>query len=315
MGFAKDVMAPTAKGGTELMREELERRMPAGLLDNFQIFISRVHEPLDPNKIRIYWHQDLPWDPACAHLKDTKDQFDIFVFNSNWQMDMFNKVLGISYGKSIVVQNAINPIPYVEKPSASDGIVRIIYHTTPHRGLDLLFPIFQELCKNHENVELDVYSSFSIYGWSERDEPYLPLFEQLKNHPKIRYHGAVPNEEIRKALQRADIYAYPNIWPESSCISLMEAMSAGCICIHPNYSALYDTSGDVTRMYQWNENHTAHANIHYVHLDRAVRDITNGLVEGEREFVKQYADKRFNWDRRAFEWESILTDLRNFKSQ
>ena len=49
MGFAKDKMAPTAMGGTELMKYGLSSRIPDGLLDDFQIFLSRVHEELDPN--------------------------------------------------------------------------------------------------------------------------------------------------------------------------------------------------------------------------------------------------------------------------
>ncbi len=112
MGFAEDKMAPNAMGGTELMKHALASRMPEGLLDDFQIFISRVHEDLDPNKIKIYWHQDLPWDPAATHLKETWQQFDHIVYNSNWQADMFNKYLskdGIKLvsklNNKIIVQN------------------------------------------------------------------------------------------------------------------------------------------------------------------------------------------------------------------
>ncbi len=155
--------------------------------DDFQIFISRVHEDLDPNKIKIYWHQDLPWDPAATHLKETWQQFDHIVYNSNWQADMFNKYLGVPYHRSSVLENAIEPIEYKVKPSRTDGIIRIIYHTTPHRGLELLVPVFEKLCEKHDNIQLDVYSSFKIYGWGERDAQYEALFERCKNHPKINY--------------------------------------------------------------------------------------------------------------------------------
>lgn len=314
MGFATDKMAPNAMGGTELMKHALASRMPEGLLDDFQIFISRVHEELDPNKIKVYWHQDLPWDPAATHLKDTWKQFDHIVYNSNWQADMFNKVLGVPYSHSTVLENAIEPIPYAKKPSKDDGIVRIIYHTTPHRGLELLVPVFEKLCEKHDDIQLDVYSSFKIYGWGERDAQYEALFERCKNHPKINYHGSVPNAEIREALQKADIFAYPNIWVESSCISLMEAMSAGVICVHPNYGALYDTSGGLTRMYGWNEDANQHAGIHYQVLDRTIQDVKAGRHIDELNYVKSYADLRFNWKRRAYQWQTLLEKLKAEKA-
>ena len=313
MGFAKDKMAPTAMGGTELMKYGLSSRIPDGLLDDFQIFLSRVHEELDPNKIKIYWHHDLPWDPAATHLKETWHQFDHIVYNSNWQADMFNKVLGVPYHRSSVLENAIEPIEYKVKPSRTDGIIRIIYHTTPHRGLELLVPVFEKLCEKHDNIQLDVYSSFKIYGWGERDAQYEALFERCKNHPKINYHGSVPNTEIRAALQDADIFAYPSIWVESSCISMMEAMSAGVICVHPNYGALYETSGCLTRMYGWHEDPNQHAGRHLAILDETIEDVKAGRHVEEANYVKAYADLRFNWKRRAYQWQTLLEKLKTEK--
>lgn len=310
MALAKDNLSTNAMGGTELMKFGMIDRMPKELLDDFQIFVSRVQEDLDPDKIKLYWHQDLPWDPAATHLGDNGwKRFDHFVFNSNWQMDMFNRYLGVPYERSTVLENAIVPIERVEKPSKKDGIIRIIYHTTPHRGLQLLVPIFEKLCEEYDNVQLDVYSSFKLYGWAERDKQYEELFERCRNHPKINYHGSVSNQEIRKALQQADIFAYPSIWIESSCISLMEAMSAGCICVHPNYGALYDTSGGITRIYNWRENPNDHAYAHWIILKNAIDSVKENRHTGEIEFIKQYADLRFNWDNRAAQWQALLEGL------
>ena len=223
---------------------------------------------------------------------------------------MFNKYLGVPYHRSSVLENAIEPIEYKVKPSRTDGIIRIIYHTTPHRGLELLVPVFEKLCEKHDNIQLDVYSSFKIYGWGERDAQYEALFERCKNHPKINYHGSVPNAEIRAALQDADIFAYPNIWVESSCISLIEAMSAGVICIHPNYGALYDTSGALTRMYGWHEDVNEHAGSHLAILDETIEDVKAGRHIDEANYVKAYTDLRFNWKRRAYQWQALLESLK-----
>lgn len=311
MPLAKDSLSANAKGGSELMKFKLVEELGEEYLNEFQIFVSRVEEPLDPDKIKIYWHQDLPWDPACNHLKDGGwKKFDFFVFNSNWQMQMFNMVLGVPFYKSIVLQNAIVPIEKSEKPKDK---IKLIYHSTPHRGLSLLVAVFDELSKKYDDIELDVYSSFKIYGWEQRDDDYKELFEMCKNHPKINYYGSVPNEEVKKALSQAHIFAYPSIWVESSCIALMEAMSARCVCVHPNNGALFDTCGGITRMYQWDEDQQSHAGKFMAILEQTINDVRENKLGDEVDYVKFYADMRFNWSRRLAEWKALLAMLKSMK--
>ena len=313
MALAKDELSTNAMGGSELMKYRMVQELGEEALEGFQIFVSRVHEELDPDKIKIYWHQDLPEDPACDILRDKGwEKFDYFVFNSAWQMQMFNLYHGVPYSRSIVLMNAIDPIEAAEKPKDT---IKLIYHSTPHRGLELLVPVFEKLCEVHEDIELDVYSSFKIYGWEERDKQYEALFEKCKNHPKINYYGSVPNQEVKAALAKAHIFAYPSIWTESSCIALMEAMSAGLVCCHSNLGALIDTSGGITRMYQFDENVNAHATRFYGVLDQAIQDVRAGRTEGETGYVKFYADNRFNWERRAMEWKAFIRMLNALKER
>ncbi len=95
MALAKDSLSTKAMGGTEIMKYGLADRMPAALLENFQIFTSRVEEALDETKIRILWLHDLPGDPASEHLKDGGwEKFHRLVFVSNWQMQAYTQASG-----------------------------------------------------------------------------------------------------------------------------------------------------------------------------------------------------------------------------
>lgn len=306
----KNELNKNARGGTELMQERLHKTLPADLLDKFQIIPSRVRD-IDPDKIPILWLHDLPNDPESQHLKDPelRKRFKKIVAVSDWQMQMYNLVLGVPYGDSLVIKNAITPIDIKEKEF--DGTVRIIYHTTPHRGLELLVPAFDALSKRYDNIELDVYSSFSIYGWEQRDEPYKDLFDRCRNHPKINYHGAVSNEEVREALKRSHIFAYPSIWPETSCLAVIEAMSAMNYIVCPNYAALPETTAGFGNMYQWSENMNEHVNRFAAVLDGTINDINaNGLDKGRLLFQKQYTDIVYNWEENISKrWESLLRSL------
>jgi UDP-glucose:(glucosyl)LPS alpha-1,2-glucosyltransferase len=310
MAFAHDSLAVNAMGGTELMKYGLQKRIPAELLDEFQIIVSRIDEKLDESKIRIYWLHDLPGDPAADHLRNGGwNKFHRLVFASNWQMQAFINYYDIPWSKCIVLQNAIEPIPQHEKPT--DGTIRLAYWSTPHRGLNILVPVFDKLCEKYDNIELDVYSSFKLYGWEERDKQFEALFEACRNHPKINYHGAIPNEELRKNLEKTHILAYPSIWQETSCITLMEAMSAGIVSVHSNLGALHETSAGWSHMYQYHEDLNAHAHTFYQVLDGIIENYWDEGIQSRAQSGKSYANVFYNWEFRKLQWEALLRSLIN----
>jgi UDP-glucose:(glucosyl)LPS alpha-1,2-glucosyltransferase len=310
MGFDTNEISVNSKGGTELLRMELEERLPVDLVEEFQIISSRVRE-IQEDKIRIYWLHDLPEDPEASHLKnsDSRDRFHQLVFCSNWQYTRYRDYLGVPHDdKSIVIENGIQPIPLHDKEKNE---IRLIYFSTPQRGLELLVPVFEELCKKYDNLVLDVYSSFSIYGWHDADKRFEALFDKCKNHPKINYYGARPYTEVREALKKAHIFAYPSIWAETSCRCLIESMSAELLCVHPNYGALADTSGGLNMMYQWDYRADKHAQIFHATLENAIEIVHSREVEEYTKLTKIYADTRFSWDKLADQWKNLLMSLRN----
>ena len=300
-----------SKGGTELLQERLYGGdIPRELLEKVQIVFSRARE-LTPDKKKIYYCHDLPEDPESSRLSDPmyRKKFDKFVFVSNWQMEKYNDVRGVEYHRSAVIKNSIVPIDVTNR-TKSDKI-RLIYHTTPHRGLQLLIPAFIELCKTHNDIVLDVYSSFKIYGWEQRDEQYKDLFDICRNHPNINYHGTVSNDEIRKALLNADIFAYPSIWKETSCLSLIEAMSAGLLCIHPNLAALSETSMGLTWMYQYNEDPNNHAGGFMQVLHQGIEVMRNKreAIEADLKLQKIQVDRAHGWNHKMNEWKALLESI------
>lgn len=312
--FMGDDPAPTtdAHGGTELMMKWLRDNVDENLLNEFQIIPSRVRELED--KPRILWLHDTADDPESQHLqrKSSRERFKKLVFVSNWQRQQYENFLGVPPSQSVVLKNAIKPIEEHKKPD--DGIIRLIYHTTPHRGLELLIPAFEHLCKKYDNIELDVYSSFKIYGWEQRDEPYRELFDTCKNHPKINYHGSVSNDEIREAVKRANIFAYPSIWPETSSIATIEAMSAGCHVVCPNLAALPETTASFAWNYNWTENVNDHLNVFAGVLDTAIESHNSESLQNVLHLQRVYTNHWYSWEARKNEWTGLLqTELNRSK--
>lgn len=297
-------------GGTELMKFGLYDRVDPKLLEKFQIIPSRVRE-LSETKKRIYWVHDLAQDPEMAHLKDGGwEKFDAIVCVSHWQKQQIQNFLGVPSSKLTVLQNAIDPIEFDEKPDTKDGI-NIIYHTTPHRGLELLVPVMDWVTQTLPDIKwhLDVYSSFEVYGWKERDKEYEELFQKIKDHPNMTYHGYKPNEEVKEALKKAHIFALPSIWQETSCIAMIEAMSAGCLCVHSSLAALPETTSNWTLMYDFTEDMNDHASRHALTLADALRLVDDENMQERLNMQKAYTDGFYDWQTRSKQWEVFLTSL------
>lgn len=317
--FERNELNQNAMSGSELMATELVRRLNKdNFLDDFQIVVSRLRGDLDDTKIRLYWAHDLEGDPEAENaLGNGKWKlFHKIVFVSHWQQQRYIAKFNIPWGHTVVLKNAINPISvdlekkYSREP---DQPVKVVYHTTPHRGLQILIPVFERIVEKNKNVELHVFSSFKIYGWEDTDANFAPLYDAVKNHPQMHYHGTVSNKDIHEKLPEMDIYAYPSTWLETSCVSLIEAMSAGCMCVHPNSGALYETASNWTFMYNWDQDVQKHAAMHLTMLEHAIGGISN-MDEGLKMKLygqKSYADLYYSWDAREFEWRGLLDSLRN----
>lgn len=302
----RNEMNANAMGGSEIIATALATRLDPELLKEFQIVNSRVRD-LDETKLRIFLAHDLPGDPESEFLKNGGwNVFHKLVFVSYWQMNAYISYYNIPWSKCVVMQNAIDAIPEHEKPTDK---IKLAYWSTPHRGLNIVIPVFDKLCEKYDNIELDVYSSFKIYGWEARDEQFEPLFEACKNHPKINYHGSVPNQTIREALKDTHILAYPSIWQETSCIVLMEAMSGGLACVHSSLAALPETAANWTYMYQYDEDISKHAGAFYGMLDQVIENYYDESIQSRIRSQQSYANIFYNWNIRVPQWNALLGSM------
>jgi UDP-glucose:(glucosyl)LPS alpha-1,2-glucosyltransferase len=308
-GFEENDISKEASGGTEITKRSISALIPADLQEHFQIIPSRVRE-IQKDKIRIYWVHDLPEDPEVSHIKDasSRNRFHKIIFNCAYHLnDCVTRLQLPQDDKLEIIETAVEPIPLL--PKATEGPIRLIYLSTPQRGLELLVPVVARLAETYPDIHLDVYSSWEIYGWKHMDEKYEPLYAHIRNHPNMTYHGFGSREEIKDALQKAHILAYPCIWRETACRVLIESMSAGLLCVHPTYGALPDTSGRLTLSYPYQDNKNAHCEMFYNYLEHAIQSVREPSTQNYLKFVKTYADMRFSLSGIALKWEQLMNKL------
>jgi len=306
-----NAVSEKAMGGTELMKKwlfaELEKKEP-GLKDRFQWISTRVRG-LEPDKQRILWIHDLANDGEVQHLKDKENwkKFERIVFVSHWQQNQFRTYLGFPFEKGVVIQNAITPIPEHTKPK--DGKINVCYFSTPHRGLELLLNAWEFMRKELKeglNAELNIYSSFKIYDRGHLDEQFRHIYKRAMEMDGVNYYGTVTNEEIREMLPNQHIMAYPSIYEETSCITLIEACSAGCLCVVPALGAIPETGANFPWMYGYEEDHDKHSQVHGHILGRAIEHFWDDDVQNLLKIQRSYFDMFYNWSLRSGQWQQFL---------
>ena len=304
----------TPMGGTELIYNRVMDRLDDEVKDEFIIVPQRVREEhVKDSRKKILWLHDLPEDPESEHLKyeDNRKMFEKFVFPSNWAMWDFHQKLGVPYENSVVIPNCIDPIPVSEK--SKDGKKKIIYFSTPHRGLNLLESVIRVMGDHRDDFEVDIYSSFKLYGRDEQDEipEFKELYEKLNELETVNYHGTVSNDEIRKALVDTHILAYPSTYLETSCLVAIEAMAAGCMAVVPNWGALPETCASFATMYPYHPDPQQHAATHYHYLNHSLDSIWSDTVQHLLDMQRTYYNYFYSMDMCAVKWNSLLRGLQN----
>ena len=295
------------KGGTELMFDELMRRLPLNYQEEFSIF--NYFFQADFSKPTVYWNQ-LSYDQgAVQFLKEQEwiDKIDRFVFVSHWQAEKFRQLYNIPGYKTHVFKNAslgVEPRQHGKRKK-----IKLCYTSTPWRGLEVLLRAWEIL--KPQNCELHVFSSCKIYGkeFGESDSQYDYLYNKCKELSGVVYRGSIANEKLRQELPEFDILAYPNTFEETSCIAVIEALSAGLRVVTSALGALPETTEGWARMYSYLPNPELHAETFAKILGEEIELIReNKLQEHLTDQINIY-NKRWNWDYRITEWTKYLDEL------
>ncbi len=301
-------------GGSENQFRLLLKYLPDESFKDINLILNSAnHDLIEKDKINIIWMQHFVNQKEAQNLgsKDFVDKLDYIVFNSNWNFEKYYYQFKIPESKSTVIKNAIEKIEFKEKPKDK---INLIYHTTPWRGLVHLLKIFKSL--DLDNIELNVCSSTKIYG-KKFDEvlgkQYQDIFDECKSTKNVNYLGFVNNNNIIELLKKTHIYAFPSIWPETSCISAIESMAAGCEVVTTNLGALYETCAPFGTFVGFDRNFD---NLEKRYRKILINSIKNFWSEENQKKLKLQQESTnflYSWDVRSKEWKNLFDEMRKIK--
>jgi len=165
------------------------------------------------------------------------------------------------------------------------------------------------LNEKRKDFEVDIYSSTLVYGSNfdkAHKEKYQSLFDKCEEIPNINYKGYATNEEVRQALMKSHILAYPCIFEETSCLAAIEAMAAGCKVVTTNYGALPETCGRFAR-YICFEPHVQRLIDSYVEvLNEEMDNIFSEKTLESLQYQVNHYNTEWSIETRLKEWEAFL---------
>jgi len=197
---------------------------------------------------RFFWTGDSYDQQISFGLGDPRviDKFNGFFAVSAWHRETYCSASGFPLEKTFVLGNGISlelfaPVSGVREP-------KLIYSSTPYRGLEYIPKLFSEVRKQVPHASIHVFSGFEVYG-GEKHQPqdvvqkFHALKEILNKTPGVILRGNVTQAVLAKEFSSARLLFYPNIFEETSCITALEAQAGGAAIITTKLGALPETVG------------------------------------------------------------------------
>ena len=302
-------------GGSENQLRFLLKYLPDSSLKGINLILNNTdYNLLENNRINVLWIHHFVNQKEVQNLnsKEYINKLDFIIFNSNWNFEKYYYQFKIPESKSLVIKNAIEKINFQEKPRDK---INLIYHTTPWRGLVHLLSVFKNL--DLKNVELYVCSSTKIYG-KKFDEVYEKKWENIFNECKttknVNYLGYVNNEKVIELLKKMHIFAYPSVWPETSCICAIESMAAGCEIVTSNLGALYETCSPFGTLVSFDRNFDNLKVKFGETLSNSIKNFWTDENQKKLKLQRETINATYSWETRSIEWQNFFDQARKSKS-
>ena len=194
----------------------------------------------------VLWMHDT--DAGDRLTPERAEQFDRIVVLSNWHRDYFlHKYPFISADKLVIIGNGVDldRFDWLEKTDHERNPKKVVYSSSPDRGLELILEhIWPSVIKAVPDAELHYY-----YGWNNfflASFPHLRQFKakvmELQSQTQgVVEHGRVNQDELARELMSAGVWLYPTYFPETYCITAVEAQLAGLLPVTNRFAALKET--------------------------------------------------------------------------
>jgi len=205
----------------------------------------------------------------------------------------------------------IDVIREIEKTEIKRNPKRIMYASSPDRGLLYVLKTFKRAKEIVSDLELHVFYGFNNINKLIKMSPVFKSYAENKDainellkQPDVYWHGRIGQRDLMNEWRKTGIWLYQTNFTETSCITCMEAQALGAIPITNPLWALEENimdgifiDGDA-----YNDPLTKSK-----YVAEIIRLASNpGLQDTIRPMMMKKARYKFNWERVVDQWEMKL---------
>lgn len=193
-------------------------------------------------KVVALWCHDIASDPVYEGFEQAYHSIDkIFALTKFHKEDIQETFPFAEDKKFFLARNGVDMYRFKDQKTTEKIPGRLIYSSTPFRGLEVLAEVFPEIKKRVPHASLHVFSSMKLYGEAYDNEEYNHIYEALKKIDGVTYSESITQDKLAVEQMKAELLAYPNKFPETSCVTVMECQAAGTPAVTTAYAALNET--------------------------------------------------------------------------
>lgn len=268
----------------------------------------------------VLWTGHNVYEPTVQKLKHAAERgsWDRIVLKSDWQLRQYCQQFQIAKERTFILRNAISPC-FEQTPRRSSFFFEngrapvLVYSSTPYRGLAHLLAAFPQIRASLPGCTARIYSSMQVYQLPVDRDIHRGLYEQCRAVEGVEYYGSLNQTELAEAIAECDVLAYPNTYPETSCITLMEAMASGCLVVSNAVGALPETGAGYGYFcrYPGTVSRDDFARIYADFVVKAISRVAENPAAARKRLEDQMVFARTNycWSKRADQWEAFLQGL------
>lgn len=278
--------------------------------DEYNIIVSWRNPSFFDAKInakkKYLWLHDVM--ERAEFFKERLDNIDRVIFVGQYHADLYKDLMPKE--KIFVSGNGIDPNAF-DTPKEKRKKNRLIYMSAYNRGLKVLLTNWDKVKKAIPDATLDIYYGWNSYDALNSDNPERMAWKQsivdlINSCDGVTDHGRIGHEQIIKEIKTADYFAYPCIFDEVYCISIVKAMAGGA----------YPITSDFAELNSYKKNGGSFVHYNYGDIDKFSEDYINTLIETmkngvsdeERTRISKKALNKYTWESTAMGWDKDFND-------
>lgn len=201
-------------------------------------------------RVKCLWMHDVDCGDRLTPARAKR--IDKVLVLSSWHFDHVCRAYPfLDKFQMVQTRNGLDMRSFSQNGSAPKRKKRVVYTSSPDRGLDLLLELWPQVRKRVRGATLEFAYAPVYFEIAEKDPvvgAHAARIAELSRQPGVKSLGSLSQPDVAHLLQSSLVWCCPSYntphetpFMETSCIGAVEAQAAGCHVVASNWGALPET--------------------------------------------------------------------------